>query len=60
MRALDPTMEGSSEPQMDATSKVTNQLIDLQWKLGVAVSLDSCRSLKYPYVTVMLKVEQVL
>lgn len=53
-------MEGSSEPQMDAKSKVTNQLIDFQWKLGVAVSLDSCRSLKYPYVTVMLKVEQVL
>ena len=60
VRALDPTMEGSSEPQMDAKSKVTNQLIDFQWKLGMAVSLDSCRSLKYPYVTVMLKVEQVL
>lgn len=32
------------------------QLVDLQWKLGVAVSSDSCRSLKYPYVAVMLKV----
>ncbi|EDL00482.1 mCG113792, isoform CRA_b, partial [Mus musculus] len=32
------------------------QLIDFQWKLGMAVSSDSCRSLKYPYVAVMLKV----
>uniref|UniRef100_A0A8D1TXT3 COMM domain-containing protein 6 n=1 Tax=Sus scrofa TaxID=9823 RepID=A0A8D1TXT3_PIG len=49
-------MEGSSEPQLDAKAKVTNQLIDFQWKLGMAVSSDSCRSLKYPYVAVMLKV----
>lgn len=49
-------MEESSEPQLDAKSKVTNQLIDFQWKLGMAVSSDSCRSLKYPYVAVMLKV----
>ncbi|XP_021563861.1 COMM domain-containing protein 6 isoform X1 [Carlito syrichta] len=49
-------MEGSSEPRLDAKSQVTNQLIDFQWKLGMAVSSDSCRSLKYPYVTVMLKV----
>ncbi|KAF6083842.1 COMM domain containing 6 [Phyllostomus discolor] len=32
------------------------QLVDFQWKLGMAVSSDSCRSLKYPYVAVMLKV----
>ncbi|XP_057350529.1 COMM domain-containing protein 6-like [Manis pentadactyla] len=31
-------------------------LIDFQWKLGMAVSSDSCRSLKYPYVAVLLKV----
>uniref|UniRef100_A0A8C5LI72 COMM domain-containing protein 6 n=1 Tax=Jaculus jaculus TaxID=51337 RepID=A0A8C5LI72_JACJA len=42
----------SSEPVLDAKS----QLIDFQWKLGMAVSSDSCRSLKYPYVAVMLKV----
>lgn len=54
--ALNPVMEGSSEPQLDAKAKVTNQLIDFQWKLGMAVSSDSCRSLKYPYVAVMLKV----
>uniref|UniRef100_A0A2D4EYC6 COMM domain-containing protein 6 n=1 Tax=Micrurus corallinus TaxID=54390 RepID=A0A2D4EYC6_MICCO len=32
------------------------QLIDFQWKLGIAVSADSCKSLKSPYVTVALKV----
>lgn len=53
---LNRAMEESSEPQLDAKSKVTNQLIDFQWKLGMAVSSDSCRSLKYPYVAVMLKV----
>ncbi|XP_005374234.2 PREDICTED: COMM domain-containing protein 6 isoform X3 [Chinchilla lanigera] len=47
---------GSREPMLDAKSEVTDQLIDLQWKLGMAVSSDSCRSLKYPYVAVMLKV----
>ncbi|KAM4862796.1 COMM domain-containing protein 6-like [Urocitellus parryii] len=43
---------GSQEPILDAKS----QLVDFQWKLGMAVSSDSCRSLKYPYVAVMLKV----
>ncbi|KAG5204229.1 hypothetical protein JEQ12_002205 [Ovis aries] len=56
MGTLNRAMEESSEPQLDAKSKVTNQLIDFQWKLGMAVSSDSCRSLKYPYVAVMLKV----
>ncbi|XP_055398638.1 COMM domain-containing protein 6 isoform X1 [Bubalus kerabau] len=103
VRALNRAMEESSEPQLDAKSKVTNQvsewpsspvprpallgkgwatepgpspaagscgrchrepflarpstkLIDFEWKLGMAVSSDSCRSLKYPYVAVMLKV----
>ncbi|NWU91122.1 COMD6 protein, partial [Upupa epops] len=32
------------------------QFVDMKWKLGVAVSSDTCRSLKYPYVTVTLKV----
>nr|XP_055191998.1 COMM domain-containing protein 6 isoform X1 [Nyctereutes procyonoides] len=49
-------MEGCSEPRLDAKSEVTNQLVDFQWKLGMAVSSDSCRSLKYPYVAVLLKV----
>lgn len=32
------------------------QLVDVQWKLGMAVSSDTCRSLNSPYVTLMLKV----
>ncbi|XP_014821656.1 PREDICTED: COMM domain-containing protein 6 isoform X2 [Calidris pugnax] len=32
------------------------QFVDMEWKLGVAMSSDTCRSLKYPYVTVTLKV----
>uniref|UniRef100_A0A4X1VD89 COMM domain-containing protein 6 n=1 Tax=Sus scrofa TaxID=9823 RepID=A0A4X1VD89_PIG len=45
---------GGSEPHLQPTPQLT--LIDFQWKLGMAVSSDSCRSLKYPYVAVMLKV----
>ncbi|XP_067419336.1 COMM domain-containing protein 6 isoform X2 [Emydura macquarii macquarii] len=41
----------------DARNMATvGQIIDIQWKLGMAVSSDSCRSLKYPYVTMTLKV----
>ncbi|XP_040281279.1 COMM domain-containing protein 6 [Bufo bufo] len=32
------------------------QLTDFQWKIGMAASSDSCRSLNHPYVTVELKV----
>ncbi|XP_053560903.1 COMM domain-containing protein 6 [Bombina bombina] len=32
------------------------QLVDIQWKVGMAVSSDSCRSLNHPYVTLALKV----
>ncbi|XP_077200091.1 COMM domain-containing protein 6 isoform X4 [Paroedura picta] len=35
---------------------MVGQLIDFQWKLGVAVSSDTCRSLKCPYVTMAVKV----
>lgn len=31
------------------------QLIDMQWKLGMAVSSDSCRSLNSPFISVLLK-----
>ncbi|MBN3319475.1 COMD6 protein, partial [Atractosteus spatula] len=34
----------------------TGQLVDLQWKLGMAVSSDTCRSLNYPYVSMTLKI----
>ncbi|XP_034042910.1 COMM domain-containing protein 6 [Thalassophryne amazonica] len=32
------------------------QLVDMQWKLGMAVSSDTCRSLNSPYVCLMLKI----
>nr|XP_056718103.1 COMM domain-containing protein 6 [Euleptes europaea] len=35
---------------------MVGQLIDFQWKLGMAVGSDSCRSLKCPYVTMAVKV----
>ncbi|XP_056611503.1 COMM domain-containing protein 6 [Triplophysa dalaica] len=31
------------------------QLVDMQWKLGMAVSSDSCRSLNSPFISVLLK-----
>uniref|UniRef100_A0ACB8FJD9 Uncharacterized protein n=1 Tax=Sphaerodactylus townsendi TaxID=933632 RepID=A0ACB8FJD9_9SAUR len=35
---------------------MVGQLIDFQWKLGMAVASDSCRSLKCPYITMAVKV----
>ncbi|KAF0026668.1 hypothetical protein F2P81_021405 [Scophthalmus maximus] len=32
------------------------QLVDMQWKLSMAVSSDTCRSLNSPYVCLLLKV----
>ncbi|XP_037646601.1 COMM domain-containing protein 6 isoform X1 [Sebastes umbrosus] len=32
------------------------QLVDMQWKLGMAVSSDTCRSLNSPYVSLLLKI----
>ncbi|XP_054019071.1 COMM domain-containing protein 6 isoform X2 [Dryobates pubescens] len=41
----------------DARNMATvGQFVDLKWKLGVAMSSDACRSLKYPYVMVTLTV----
>uniref|UniRef100_A0A665VE51 TBC1 domain family member 4 n=1 Tax=Echeneis naucrates TaxID=173247 RepID=A0A665VE51_ECHNA len=37
-------------------SKASLQLVDIQWKLGMAVSSDTCRSLNSPYVTLLLKI----
>uniref|UniRef100_A0A1A7WIB8 COMM domain-containing protein 6 n=1 Tax=Iconisemion striatum TaxID=60296 RepID=A0A1A7WIB8_9TELE len=34
----------------------TCQLVDLQWKLAMAVSSDTCRSLNSPYVSLLLKI----
>lgn len=32
-----------------------SQLVDMQWKLGMAMSSDTCRSLNSPYVSLLLK-----
>ncbi|NXS07533.1 COMD6 protein, partial [Neodrepanis coruscans] len=41
----------------DARDAVTvGQFVDMKWKLGVAMSSDTCRSLRYPYVAVTLTV----
>ncbi|XP_061698021.1 COMM domain-containing protein 6 [Syngnathoides biaculeatus] len=32
------------------------RLVDMQWKLSMAVSSDTCRSLNSPFVTVLLKI----
>uniref|UniRef100_A0A7N9AL34 TBC1 domain family member 4 n=1 Tax=Mastacembelus armatus TaxID=205130 RepID=A0A7N9AL34_9TELE len=32
------------------------KLVDIQWKLGMAVSSDTCRSLNSPYVSLLLKI----
>ncbi|KAK0154432.1 COMM domain-containing protein 6 [Merluccius polli] len=34
------------------------QLVDMQWKLGMAVSCDTCRSLNSPFVSVLLKIAE--
>ncbi|XP_054484118.2 COMM domain-containing protein 6 [Agelaius phoeniceus] len=44
---------GSEDARTTAT---VGQFVDMKWKLGVAMSSDTCRSLKYPYVTVTLTV----
>ncbi|NXR12324.1 COMD6 protein, partial [Semnornis frantzii] len=41
----------------DARSMTTvGQFVDIKWKLGVAMSSDTCRSLKYPYFMVTVTV----
>ncbi|XP_028655440.1 COMM domain-containing protein 6 isoform X1 [Erpetoichthys calabaricus] len=35
---------------------MVGQLVDLQWKLGMAVTSDTCRSLNYPYVCMTMKI----
>ncbi|XP_043105454.1 COMM domain-containing protein 6 [Puntigrus tetrazona] len=32
------------------------QLVDMQWKLGMAVSSDTCRSLNSPFISVLMKI----
>ncbi|KAJ8012565.1 hypothetical protein DPEC_G00044180 [Dallia pectoralis] len=35
------------------------QLVDMQWKLGMALSSDTCRSLNSPYISLMLKIVDI-
>ncbi|XP_074551159.1 COMM domain-containing protein 6 [Halichoeres trimaculatus] len=44
-----------AQQEVHATLSIS-QLVDLQWKLGMAVSSDTCRSLNSPYVSLLLKV----
>ncbi|XP_076446633.1 COMM domain-containing protein 6-like [Babylonia areolata] len=39
----------------DSSSVQVGQLLDLQWKVGLAVSSDDCHSLNFPFVTLTLK-----
>ncbi|KAJ8253386.1 hypothetical protein GJAV_G00212350 [Gymnothorax javanicus] len=44
----------SHQGELPMTS--VGQVVDVQWKLGMAISSDSCRSLNSPYVTLLLKI----
>ncbi|KAK1170072.1 COMM domain-containing protein 6-like isoform X1 [Acipenser oxyrinchus oxyrinchus] len=45
------------QSQEDPSHMITvGQLVDFQWKLAMAVSSDTCRSLNYPYISMTLKV----
>uniref|UniRef100_A0A3Q2G6H2 COMM domain-containing protein 6 n=1 Tax=Cyprinodon variegatus TaxID=28743 RepID=A0A3Q2G6H2_CYPVA len=45
--------------QQEAQSVLSiGQLVDVQWKLGMAVSSDTCRSLNSPYVSLLLKIAE--
>ncbi|KAI5621348.1 COMM domain-containing protein 6 [Silurus asotus] len=41
--------------EMQAVASI-GQLVDIQWKLGMAVSSDTCRSLNSPYISVLMKI----
>ncbi|XP_034740652.1 COMM domain-containing protein 6 [Etheostoma cragini] len=44
-----------AQQQVQAMLSIS-QLVDMQWKLGMAVSSDTCRSLNSPYVSLLLKI----
>uniref|UniRef100_A0A8C5LPI5 COMM domain-containing protein 6 n=1 Tax=Leptobrachium leishanense TaxID=445787 RepID=A0A8C5LPI5_9ANUR len=50
--------EGKRLSEMEGTQDLVSagQVVDFQWKIGMAVSSDRCRSLNHPYVTLVLKV----
>uniref|UniRef100_A0A8C7Y4F2 TBC1 domain family member 4 n=1 Tax=Oryzias sinensis TaxID=183150 RepID=A0A8C7Y4F2_9TELE len=51
-----PTQQ--SRPQLSVWILRSLQVVDVQWRLGMAVSSDICRSLNSPYVTLLLKVAE--
>uniref|UniRef100_A0A3Q3XI54 COMM domain-containing protein 6 n=1 Tax=Mola mola TaxID=94237 RepID=A0A3Q3XI54_MOLML len=48
--------QGTNLEKKCDVSNTTTTLVDLQWKLGMSVSSDTCRSLNSPYVSLLLKV----
>ncbi|RXN28975.1 COMM domain-containing 6 [Labeo rohita] len=38
------------------TDLFAETLVDIQWKLGMAVSSDTCRSLNSPFISVLMKI----
>lgn len=46
-----------AQQEVQATLSI-GQLVDLQWKLGMAVSSDTCRSLNSPYVSLLLRIAE--
>lgn len=47
----------SVHTQQEAQAMLSiGQLVDMQWKLGMAVSSDTCRSLNSPFVCLLLKI----
>ncbi|XP_032386040.1 COMM domain-containing protein 6 isoform X1 [Etheostoma spectabile] len=46
-----------AQQQVQAMLSIS-QLVDMQWKLGMAVSSDTCRSLNSPYVSLLLKIAE--
>lgn len=49
----------SVHTQQEAQAMLSiGRVVDLQWKLGMAVSSDTCRSLNSPFVTFLLKIAE--
>ncbi|RVE58293.1 hypothetical protein OJAV_G00207960 [Oryzias javanicus] len=46
-----------AQQQLQASLRI-GQVVDVQWRLGMAVSSDICRSLNSPYVTLLLKIAE--
>uniref|UniRef100_A0A3P9NHU8 COMM domain-containing protein 6 n=1 Tax=Poecilia reticulata TaxID=8081 RepID=A0A3P9NHU8_POERE len=56
MDSSDRIIFSSSPPGERRHQSTRISLVDMQWKLGMAVSSDTCRSLNSPYVSLLLKI----